>query len=135
MSDPNDDESEEEEEDGGVSREVLEAAGRWAAMSAAVAISGGATSDFNREGGFPRQDLIISRAETSEAALNDLLTRCASVAPSLVAEPVAVLPNGPAGLRRGRRARSHCRCFFLLTTTQPLYTVQCICEHIRCLYF
>ena len=92
MSDPNDDESEEEEEDGGVSREVLEAAGRWAAMSAAVAISGGATSDFNREGGFPRQDLIISRAETSEAALNDLLTRCASVAPSLVAEPVAVLP-------------------------------------------
>jgi hypothetical protein len=80
------------EEDQVVSEEVREAARSWAAMSAAIAVSGGGASDFSTNGGYPSSKAIRARLEETEQALEDLLEACAEKAPALVAEPQAVLP-------------------------------------------
>jgi len=76
----------------GISFRVREAAEQHAAMAVAIAISGGATSDFSAKGGYPRNRLIQQRYDSRRDALNDLLVACAQHAPALVANPAACLP-------------------------------------------
>ena len=82
----------EAEEESGIKSEVAEAANSWAAMSAAVAVSGGATSDFSTNGGYPASPLIKEKIDATKPALDDLLAACVDKAPALVAEPQACLP-------------------------------------------
>ena len=71
---------------------VREALKGWSAMSAAIAVSGGGTSDFSADGGYPKQAAIRSRVDEAAPALEELLRACAESAPALVAEPFACLP-------------------------------------------
>ena len=73
-----------EVDESGVPFEVRAAAKRWLSMSAAVAVSGGGTSDFSANGGFPSQSALAQRLEASQPALDELLEACVKVAPALV---------------------------------------------------
>ena len=81
-----------EPEDEKIKRAVREAAVGWLAMSAAIAVSGGGTSDFAANGGYPAGPEIRKRTADAEPALEALLNACADRAPALVAEPVNCLP-------------------------------------------
>ena len=77
---------------GSVRPSVKEAAFEWAAMSAAVAVSGGALNDFASSGGYSSAEAIREKLNASTPALERLLNACAKRAPALVAEEEAVLP-------------------------------------------
>lgn len=77
---------------GGLKPEVEAAAQDWAAMSAAVAVSGGARSSFASRGGYPDQDDIELRLAESQESLSELLQVCEDRAPALIADELAVLP-------------------------------------------
>eukprot|EP00277_Geminigera_cryophila_P001363 CAMPEP_0179428606 /NCGR_PEP_ID=MMETSP0799-20121207/14228_1 /TAXON_ID=46947 /ORGANISM="Geminigera cryophila, Strain CCMP2564" /LENGTH=542 /DNA_ID=CAMNT_0021204169 /DNA_START=141 /DNA_END=1769 /DNA_ORIENTATION=- len=77
---------------GRVRPEVLEAASDWATMCAAVCVSGGAASDFSRNGGYPARNDISRRTEASKKSLDLLLDMCARKAPQLVKDEFGVLP-------------------------------------------
>tara|TARA_B110001452_G_scaffold2199_1_gene1893 strand:- start:1024 stop:2727 length:1704 start_codon:yes stop_codon:yes gene_type:complete len=76
----------------GLRPEVEAAAQDWAGMSAAVAVSGGARSDFASRGGYPDQDDIETRVAEAQESLSALLQACEDRAPALIADEAAVLP-------------------------------------------
>ena len=80
------------EPEGAIKPEVRDALDGWAAMSAAISLTGGATSDFSANGGYPKSAFIRAKVSKDQPALNALVDACADRAPALVAEPEASLP-------------------------------------------